>query len=131
MKLVLSLNVNVNAKTKLKIPLVSRFRELQSLNRNDTVPYRQNNNWTRTEVILSKNNMPLSHILINVKDNVIRRNKRPLIKTENDNDMDNDTETKPKTRDSTSATESGEVHEPRENATELRETSRFTTRSGK
>ena len=50
--------------------------------------------------------MPLSHILINLKDNVIRRNKRPLIKPETDNDMDNDTETKPKTRDSTSATES-------------------------
>ena len=37
------------------------------------------------------------------------------------------TGTKPKTRHSTSAAEPGEVDEPRENATELRKTSSFTT----
>ena len=37
------------------------------------------------------------------------------------------TGTKPKTRHSTSAAEPEEVDEPRENATELRKTSSFTT----
>ena len=46
-------------------------------------------------------------------------------------DMDNDIETEPKARHSTSATEPKEVDEPRENATELRETSSYATRSGR
>ena len=54
-----------------------------------------------------------------------------FVKTENDNDMDNDIENEPKTRHSTSATKPGEVDEPRENATELRETSSYTTQLGR
>ena len=52
----------------------------------------------------------------------MQKNRRHLIKmhsnfvkSENDNDMDND-------RDTEIATETGEVDEPRGNATELRET---------
>ena len=45
--------------------------------------------------------------------------------------MDNVIETEPKTGHSTSATEAEEVEEPRENATELRETLSYTTRSGR
>ena len=54
-----------------------------------------------------------------------------FVKTENDNDMDNDIETEPKARHSTPVPEPEEVDEPRGNATELRETSRYTTRSGR
>ena len=60
--------------------------------------------------------MPRSYTLFNDKDNVIRRNKCHLIKTdsnfvkiENGNDINNDIETEPKTRHSMSATEPGEV----------------------
>ena len=89
-----SLNIKVNTKTKLKIPMVSQSRELQPLHRKGTVNYRQNNNWTRTEIFLNKNDMHQSYTLLNDKDNVIRRN-RPLltkidsnfVKTENENDM--------------------------------------------
>ena len=82
--------------------------------------------------------MPRSYILLNDKDNVIPRNRCHLIKmdsdffkTENDNDMDNDIEIEPKTRHSTSAIEPGEVGEPRENVTKLRETSSYTNQSGR
>ena len=58
--------------------------------------------------------MSRSHTLLIDKDNLIRRNRRHLIKmdskfvkTENDNDMDNDTEIEPKTRHSISATKPG------------------------
>ena len=40
-------------------------------------------------------------------------------------------ETEPKTKHGTSVSEPGEVDEPRENATELRKTSSYTTRSGR
>ena len=53
-----------------------------------------------------------------------------FLKIENEN-MDNDTETEPKTRYDTSVSETGEVEESRENVTELRETSSYTTRSGR
>ena len=45
--------------------------------------------------------------------------------------MDNDIEIEPKTRHSTSAIEPGEVGEPRENVTKLRETSSYTNQSGR
>ena len=55
-----------------------------------------------------------SQILLNHKDNVIRRNRRQIIKmdskfvkTENDNDMDNDIQTEPTARRSISATKLG------------------------
>ena len=58
--------------------------------------------------------MSRSHTLLIDKDNLIRRNRRHLIKmdskfvkTENDNDMDNDTEIEPETRHSISATKPG------------------------
>ena len=61
-------------------------------------------------MILNNNDMPRSCTLLNDKDNVIRRNRRHLIKmksnfvkTENDNDMDNYIETEPKTKQNTSA----------------------------
>ena len=54
-----------------------------------------------------------------------------FFKTESDNDMDNDIEIEPKTRHSKSATEPGEVNEPRENETELRETSSYANQSGR
>ena len=54
-----------------------------------------------------------------------------FVKTENDNDTNNNIETEPKTIHSTSATEPRVVDEPWENATELRETSSNTTRSGR
>ena len=50
-----------------------------------------------------------------------------FIKIESGIEMDNDTESK--TRHSTSATEPREVDKPRENATNLRETSSYSTRS--
>ena len=53
-----------------------------------------------------------------------------FLKIENEN-MGNDMETKPKTRHDASVSEPGEVIEPRENATELREASSHTTRSGR
>ena len=75
---------------------------------------------------------------LNDKGNIIRKNRRHLIKLdsnfvkiENDNDMNNDIETEPKTRHSMSATELEEVEEPREDLTELRETSSYTTRPGR
>ena len=130
--LVPSLNVNANTKTKL-----SQSRELQPFNTSNTVRYRQNNNWTRTGIILNKSDMPRSYTLLNDKNNVIRRNRRHLIKMdpnflkiENEN-MDNDMETEPQTRHDVSVSEPGEVVEPRENATELREASSYTTRSGR
>ena len=135
--LVPSLNVNANTKTKLKKPTLSQSRELQPFNTSDTVRYCQNNNWTRTGIMINKSNMLRSYTLLNDKNNVIRRNRRHLIKMnpkflkiENEN-MDNDMETEPKTRHDTSVSEPGEVDEPRENATELRETSSYTTRSGR
>ena len=45
--------------------------------------------------------------------------------------MDNDIETEPKTRQSRPASEPGEVDETRDNATELRETSSYTTPPGR
>ena len=135
--LVPSLNVSANLKTKLKKPTLSQSRELQPFNTTDTVCYRQNNNCTRAGIILNKSDMPQSYTLLNGKNNVIRRNRRHLIKMnpkllkiENEN-MDNDTDTEPKTRHDTSIYEPGEVDEPRENVTELRETSSYTTRSGR
>ena len=135
--LVTSLNVNANTKTKLKKSTLSQSRELQPFNTSDTVRYRQNNNWARNGLILNKSDMPRSYILLNDKSNVIRRNRRHLIKMdpkflkiENEN-TDNDMETEPKARHDTSVSEPGEVDEPRENATELRETSSYTTASGR
>ena len=136
--LVPSLNVNFNTKTKLKKPTLRQSRELQPFNTSDTVHYRQNNNWTRTGIILNKSDMPRSYTLLKDKNNVIRRNRRHLIKMdpkflniENEN-MDNDIETEPKTRHSMSVSKPGEVDEPREeNATKLRETSSYITRSGR
>ena len=102
------------------------------------VRYRQNNNWTRTGIILNKNDILQPYTLLNDKVNVIRRNGHHLIKMdsnfvkiENDNDINNDVETESKARHSTSATKPGEKDEPRENATELRERSNYTTRSGR
>ena len=73
------------------------------------IRYCQNNNWARTGIILNKNNMPRSYTLLNDNDNLIRRNRRHLIKMdsnfvkiENDNYIDNNIETEPKTRPSTS-----------------------------
>ena len=51
-----------------------------------------------------------------------------FLKIENEN-MHNDIETEPKTRHSTSVSKPGVVDELRENATEFRETSSYTTRS--
>ena len=53
--LVTSLNVNINTIKKLKKATV---RELQPLNTNNMIRYRQNNNWTRTGIILNKNDLP-------------------------------------------------------------------------
>ena len=107
-------NIKVNTKTKLKKPTVSQSMKFQSLNPRDTVRYDQNNIWTRTGIILNKNDMSRSHTMLNDKGNLIRRNRRHLIKVdskfvkiENDNDMDNDTETEPKTRHIISATKPG------------------------
>ena len=57
-----------------------------------------------------------SQTLLNDKDNVIRRNRRQiikmaskLVKIENDNNMDNDTETEPIARRSISATKLGKL----------------------
>ena len=61
--LVPPLNVNANTKTKLMKPTLSQSRELQPFNRSDTVRYRQNNNWTRTGIILNKSDMPRSYTL--------------------------------------------------------------------
>ena len=56
--------------------------------------------------------MPRSDTLLNDKDNVMRRNRRHLLKmdsnfveTENGTDMENDIEAEPKTRHSMSETE--------------------------
>ena len=54
-----------------------------------------------------------------------------FVKIENGNDMNIEIETETKTRHSTSATEPEEVDKSRENATELRETSSYTTRPGR
>ena len=131
------LNVNANTKTKLKKPTLSQSRELQAFNTSDIVRYRQNNKRTWTGIILNKSDMPRSYTLLNGKNNVIQRNRCHLIKMnpeflklENEN-MDNDMETEPKTRHDTSVSEAGDVEEPRENMTELRETSSYTTRSGR
>ena len=133
-RLARSLNVNVNTKTKLKKPIISQSRELRPLNKNGTVRYRQNNNWTRTALILNKNDMSQSYTLLKDKDYVMRRNRRHLInmdsnfvKTENDNGLDSDIETETKAIHTGSATEPGEVDKPRENATERRETLNYTT----
>ena len=75
--LVTSLNVNINTIKKLKKATV---RELQPLNTNNMVRYRQNNNWTWTGIILNKNDLPWSYPLLNNKDNVAGRNRRHLIK---------------------------------------------------
>ena len=86
-----SLNVNVKTTTKLKKPPVSQSRELQPLDTNDTVRYRQNN----------KNDLPRSYTLLNAKNNVIRRNRCDLIKMDSkfaETENDNDIETEPKTR---------------------------------
>ena len=71
-----------------------------TIDTNDTVSYRQNNNRTRTGKISNKNDMLWSYTLLNDKDNIIRRNRRHLIKmdpnfvkTENGNDIDNEIET--------------------------------------
>ena len=131
------LNVNTNTKTKRKKPTLSQSRELQPFNTSDTVRYRQNNNWTRTGIILNKSNMPRSYTLLNDKNNIIRRNRCHLIKMNSkflkirNENTDNGMETEPKTRHGTSVSEPGEVDEPRENATELRETLSYTTRSGR
>ena len=69
------LNVNANTKTKLMKPTLSQSRELQPFNTSDTVRYRQNNNWTRTGIILNKSDMPRSYTVLNDKNNVIRRNR--------------------------------------------------------
>ena len=53
-----------------------------------------------------------------------------FLKIENEN-MDNDKETEPETRHDASVSEPGEVVEPRENATKLREPSSYTTGSGR
>ena len=53
-----------------------------------------------------------------------------FLKIENEN-MDNDMETEPQARHDTSVSEPGEVVKPRENATELREASSYTARSGR
>ena len=55
---------------------------------------------------------------------------RKFLKMENEN-MDNEIVTEPKTRHDKSVSEPGEVDEPRDNTTELRETSSYTTRSGR
>ena len=132
------LHVNVNTKTKLKKATSSKSKELQPLNTSDAVRDRQNNNWTRTGIILNKNDMPRSYTMLKDKDNIIWRNRRHLIKIGsnfvkivNHNDIDNDIETEPKTRHSTSASELGEVDETRDNATEPRETSSYTTPPGR
>ena len=98
--LVPSLNVNVSIKLKLKKPTFNEPREFQPLYTNDTVRYRQNNNWTRNWVILNKNDMPQSYTLLNDNDNVIQRNRHHLmkmdsnfLKIQSDHDMNNDTET--------------------------------------
>ena len=54
--------------------------------------------------------------------------KFPKIENEN---TDNDMETEPQTRHDASVSEPREVVEPRKNATELREASSYTTRSGR
>ena len=74
------LNINISTKTKPKKPTVSQSRKLQPLNTNYTVRYHQNNNWTRTGIVLNKNNTPRSYTFLNEKDNVIRRNRRHLVK---------------------------------------------------
>ena len=132
------LHVNVNTKTKLKKATSSQSKELQPLNTSDAVCDRQNNNWTRTGIILNKNDMPRSYTMLKDKGNIIWRNRRHLIKIGsnfvkivNHNDIDNDIETEPKTRHSTSASELGEVDETRDNATEPRETSSYTTPPGR
>ena len=132
------LHVNVNTKTKLKKATSSKSKELQPLNTSNAVRDRQNNNWTRTGIILNKNDMPRSYTMLKDKGNIIWRNRRHLIKIGsnfvkivNHNDIDNDIETEPKTRHSTSASELGEVDETRDNATEPRETSSYTTPPGR
>ena len=77
--LVPSLNVNVNTNIKLKKPAVSRSGELQLLNTSGTFRYCQNNNWTRTGMILNKKNMSQSYILLKDKNNVVQRSRRHLI----------------------------------------------------
>ena len=103
---------------QLKKLTLSQSRELQPFNISDTVRYRQNKSWTRTGITLNKSNMPRSYTLLNVKNNVIQRNRCHLIKMdpkflkiENEN-MDNDMEIEPKTRHDTSVSEPGEVDEP-------------------
>ena len=94
-------NVNVNTTMKLKKPPISQSRELQPLDTNGTVRYRQNNSWSRTKIILNKNDMPRSYTLSSAKDNVIQRNRYHLIKMDSNFDEtknDNDIETEPKTR---------------------------------
>ena len=83
------------------------------------IRYCKNNNWTPTGIILNKNDMSRSYILLNDEDNVMPKNRRhPIkmnsnfVKIENHNDMDNHTETELKTRHSMSTTEPGEVNEP-------------------
>ena len=65
------LHVNVNTKTKLKKATSSQSKELQPLNTSDAVRDRQNNNWTRTGIILNKNDMPRSYTMLKDKDNII------------------------------------------------------------
>ena len=107
-------HINVNTKK----PNVNLSTKLQPLNKKDTVRYCQSSNWTQTGIILNNNDIPQFYTLLNNKDNVIRRNRRHLIKmdsnfvkTENDNDIDNNIEIEPETRHSTSATKPGEVDE--------------------
>ena len=65
-------------------------------------------------MILNNNDMPKFYTLLNDNDNIIRKNRRHLIKvnsnfvkTEYENDMDNDIEIESKTRHSTLVSKSG------------------------
>lgn len=76
--------------------------------------------------------------LLKDKGNIIQRNRHHLIKSnwnfvkiENDSNTENYIEIEPKTRHSTLVRELGEVDEPQENVIEHRETSSYTTQSGK
>ena len=80
--LVPSLNVNVNTTTKLKKPTISQSRELQPLNINDKVRYRQNNNWARTEIIINNNDMPRFYTLLNDKGQCNKKKQIPSHKDE-------------------------------------------------
>ena len=97
--LVHSLNVNVNTKTKITKLIVSQSRELQTIEQKQHGPLSPEYSCTQTGIILNKNKMHRSHTLLNNRDNVIRRNRRHLIKmvsnfVKTENDIDNNIETK-------------------------------------